>query len=397
MKLIMLGLYLLVALVPQGYTKGIDYAGISSYRMNYVILPTICIILLLIFAKWFMEVEPMSRNNDKKLAILWAFYFAAIIIVAKMIVGIFMGTLSKNPYDRSFRGIVSNLYYALPLIIFRENIRSYIINKCTHYKMWFISLLFWLSFAGLNFMEIELLNGVENTVIYMAKNVLPLVIEGIFLNMMATYGGAGASIIYLIMQELMEWLFPVVPTLNWLTEFVISIGIGGIIILMLGDQISECQEKHKRNSKKTRRKQEKMFGQICVMVICVVMIWFFVGVFRIYPSVVLTGSMEPDIKPGDMILIDKITNEKGLNELKVGDIITFHRDDIVITHRIKEIVTDENGNITFRTKGDNNSVEDTRLVEPNEVMGRYIGVIPKIGLPVLWIKSGEAVPDDVEN
>ncbi len=60
-------------------------------------------------------------------------------------------------------------------------------------------------------------------------------------------------------------------------------------------------------------------------------------------------------------------------------------------------VTDENGNITFRTKGDNNSVEDTRLVEPNEVMGRYIGVIPKIGLPVLWIKSGEAVPDGVEN
>lgn len=83
MKLIMLGLYLLVALVPQGYTKGINYAGISSYRMNYVILPTICIILLLIFAKWFMEVEPMSRNNDKKLAILWAFYFAAIILVAK--------------------------------------------------------------------------------------------------------------------------------------------------------------------------------------------------------------------------------------------------------------------------------------------------------------------------
>lgn len=397
MKFIMLILYLVVALLPQGYIMGISYAGVSSYRMNYIVLPTICIILLLIFAKWFMDTEPKSRNHDRKLAILWAFYFAAIIIVVEMAAGVFMGQLSHNPYDRSLRGIVSNFYYAFPLIIYRENIRSHIINNSKYFKSSFVIILFLTSLTQLNFIEMQLLDGVENIVIYTAKNVLPVVVEGIFLNMLVTYGGAGASVLYLTMMEMMKWLFPVIPTFNWLTEFVIRIGIGGVIILILGDQINECQEKYKKNSKKGRRKEEKIFGQICVMIICVIIIWFFVGVFRVYPSVVLTGSMEPDIKPGDMILINKITDENDINKLKPGDIITFHRDDIIITHRIKEIVTDENGNISFRTKGDNNSVMDTRLVEPGEVIGKYVGVIPKIGLPVLWIKSGEGVPDGVEN
>ena len=396
MWLIMIILYLVVGLFPQMYTMGLKYIEIDSYRLSYIVLPTICIILLLVFAKFFMEVEPRGKNHDRKLAVLWAFYFAAIIIVINMAAGIFIDELEKNPYDRTISGIISNLYYAVPMILYRENVRSYAINNGKYFKCIFVGLVICTMIVKQNFSEIQLLGGTEETVIYIARYVAPAIVEGIFLNMMAAYGGAGPGIIYLLMMEIMKWIFPVTPMLGWLTEIVISVGIGGIIILMLGDRISECQDKYKKRSHK-KKKPEKIFGQITVMGICVLIIWFFAGVFEIYPSVVLTGSMEPGIEPGDMILINKITDKKEIDKLKVGDVITFHRDDIVITHRIIEIVKDENDNISFRTKGDNNSAEDSRLVETKEVMGKYIRVVPKAGLPVLWIKGRGSIPQGVES
>ena len=64
--------------------------------------------------------------------------------------------------------------------------------------------------------------------------------------------------------------------------------------------------------------------------------------------VVLTGSMEPTIKAGEMILI------KEKDEYQVGDIVTYIDEDAYfITHRITQI----NGNECI-TRGDNNNLED---------------------------------------
>lgn len=73
--------------------------------------------------------------------------------------------------------------------------------------------------------------------------------------------------------------------------------------------------------------------------------------------------------------------------LKKGDVIHFQRDDIYISHRIEDVLEDENGNRVFQTKGDNNASEDVRLVQLNEVKGIVRYCIPKAGLPVLWCKG----------
>lgn len=41
--------------------------------------------------------------------------------------------------------------------------------------------------------------------------------------------------------------------------------------------------------------------------------------------------------------------EKDIYNLSKGDIINFKREDITITHRIKEVITDEAGNRSFET------------------------------------------------
>ncbi len=89
--------------------------------------------------------------------------------------------------------------------------------------------------------------------------------------------------------------------------------------------------------------------------------------FRSY--VIVTPSMKPTINPGDMILVKKTDIDK----LEKGDIITFNKDNIIATHRIKEI----NGD-SITTKGDNNNLEDTPI-NKSDVIGRFVFSIPKIG------------------
>ena len=75
--------------------------------------------------------------------------------------------------------------------------------------------------------------------------------------------------------------------------------------------------------------------------------------FGIKTYVIISGSMEPNINIGDMV----ITKSKE-NELKVGDIISYRKGQSVITHRISQIIENEKGERTYRTKGDNNNAEN---------------------------------------
>jgi len=102
-------------------------------------------------------------------------------------------------------------------------------------------------------------------------------------------------------------------------------------------------------------------------------------VFNAY--VVMSGSMLPHIKVKDIVVTKKIAAE----DLETGDIITFIAPDsryggISITHRILDKYYDESlGSYTYRTKGDANNVADSALVPNENILGKVILKIPKLG------------------
>lgn len=99
------------------------------------------------------------------------------------------------------------------------------------------------------------------------------------------------------------------------------------------------------------------------------------SVFGWKPFIVLSGSMEDTIIPGDLIL----TKEIDALELKEGDIISFRTNkSTVITHRITKIVEDE-GERKYYTKGDNNNSNDRDYVCNNQIEGIYKYRIPELG------------------
>lgn len=96
--------------------------------------------------------------------------------------------------------------------------------------------------------------------------------------------------------------------------------------------------------------------------------------------IIVTPSMVPTINVEDAIIVMR----KEPEELKKRDIITFTSTDprysgLTITHRIVGIEKMSNGEIYYRTKGDNNNVEDATLVPATSVYGKVILRIPMIG------------------
>lgn len=105
-----------------------------------------------------------------------------------------------------------------------------------------------------------------------------------------------------------------------------------------------------------------------------------IGPFKVMS--VLSGSMKPVFNPGDVI-IDEDTD---IENLKAGDIITFKFNNSLTTHRITGIIN-KDGQIYFRTKGDNNNIEDADSVNGNDVISRYLFRIPLLGFVITFMKG----------
>ena len=100
------------------------------------------------------------------------------------------------------------------------------------------------------------------------------------------------------------------------------------------------------------------------------------------PFIVLSGSMETEIFPGDLAVV----KDMGTDNLKVNDVIAFKSGDIVITHRIVEIKNDE-GQVKYITKGDNNNTEDVGFVLPKDVEGVYQFKISGLGNVAMFLQT----------
>ena len=172
------------------------------------------------------------------------------------------------------------------------------------------------------------------------------------------------------------------------------------------------------------KKAGKIFSRIMAVISVVIFILgltIFVSVLRASagkaPSVfgfsvlqVTSGSMEPEIPVGGIVVVRKVKPES----LKVGDVISFYSNDVDIsgkvnTHRIVEIKQSESGEKIFRTKGDANEYADTAAVFEIDLVGKMILNLGSVGgsvfdvlrnptiilifivLPLIFITLGEAV------
>ena len=106
--------------------------------------------------------------------------------------------------------------------------------------------------------------------------------------------------------------------------------------------------------------------------------------------VVLSFSMQPAFNRGDMIIVKPCAPE----DVRAGDIITYAlNDDVFITHRVVEILTERGGEqgLWFVTKGDANVTADALPVEASQLVGRMTGRLPGMGAILNWLRDHPVV------
>ncbi len=149
-----------------------------------------------------------------------------------------------------------------------------------------------------------------------------------------------------------------------------------------------------------RRSYVQTAIMIVVIVVGVVAFWYGLRfTFRTENPLlaVASGSMEPVLYTGDLILI-----KGGLNASKIyaatkdadppGDIIVFHRPyssrDLIVHRAVEKI--NENGSYIFKTQGDANPTPDSWEIKETDIVGKYSGIrVPLLGHIALFFEPFE--------
>ncbi|GJN34178.1 hypothetical protein PR202_gb22822 [Eleusine coracana subsp. coracana] len=112
---------------------------------------------------------------------------------------------------------------------------------------------------------------------------------------------------------------------------------------------------------------------------------------RFAMRVIVSGSMEPALKRGDLVFFVKSDAGQTVRE---GDVILFKSEGfhIPIVHRVIKIhERRDGGDVNILTKGDNNDLDDAAFLygrrpwlRRDEVLGKAVGYVPGAG----WLSIG---------
>ena len=120
------------------------------------------------------------------------------------------------------------------------------------------------------------------------------------------------------------------------------------------------------------------FGSVILICLALLVGCVFTGIFPVKAYLVQSGSMEPSIMTGDIVVVKQ--EQMYLN----NQVVTFtDSSKRVVTHRIIEKKKDG----SFVTKGDANRSEDRETIKMNNIIGSVVLTIPKLGFLVAFLKT----------
>ena len=316
-------------------------------------------------------------------ALLIAGFQISLLIIFGLLVG-----FGKSPYSFTPLAIIINIFFVTSMLIGIEFSRAYLVKKGTLGRR---NITLTLAIVTIIFMFIhispnELLtldfNEPAASVKFIGETIIPLLAMSLFASYLAYLGGALPAIGYMGLIKAFEWFSPVLPDLDWaLAALIGTIAPAiGFIIIQNSIQITQKTQGRRKRLKKT----DPALSWTAVAVICVFIVFFSTGFFGVQPTVIYSGSMRPSIDVGDIVIVSEVPVE----DIHKGDIIQYQTSDtaIPVIHRVYDIQNEDNIKL-FITKGDDNDEPDIDPVYPEQIMGRAVFTIPKIGWVPITLKN----------
>lgn len=357
----------------------------------YIINPIFWIILAIIL-KLFLPKVYEKRKMKKEIInyiVIASFSFVIIYVLS----GLFV-TFGNNPYATTIKGYLTNLWLFMSVIVAREYVRYKLINNVYDKDKKLIAVIIGCTYIiidlGLNKFIVADRITLLMIVRLLAQVLFPAVAKNVLFSYIATITDYKPAVIYEFITNSYMWLSPILPNSPWIVSTIIESMIP--IILFLYIRYLELKNELFRSREKIIKSDPRNI--ITLVVVVVLAIWFAVGIFPIYPIAVASASMVPEFYVGDVAIIQKCN----VNDVVVGNVIQYQLEGYTVIHRVVE-KRQNNGEVTFITKGDNNKYPDTNPVRENQLIGKAIFKIKYLGYPAIWlhlVEEQEAMDVQVE-
>ena len=339
--------------------------------------------LFILTTRWLPGFRTLAKQYLQKTFIGIGLSIAFLQIFLFMICGLFTG-FGRNPASLTPLGITENLFFIGFMLIGMEISRAWLIGLLGK-RHPFLALAAVTLFYTLLSIPLSQMIGfkiqMQSTNLVISSWV-PLLAENLLASFLAMLAGARASLAYRGLLAAFWWFCPILPNLNFSLKGLIGTAVPVLGLIAVSSYYSSQVNRGK--SRRLSRSTSFPAGWVVTALLSVIIVWFAVGLFPLQPSLVPSGSMIPTIRPGDVVIVAK--SQAG--SVTLGDIVEYHdvRENLNIVHRVIE-VHGEDGQRYFITKGDNNSSPDADPVPAQNVIGKVVFNIPKVGWISILVKS----------
>lgn len=342
-----------------------------------VINPLFWLILLMIIHFFKIKSKEKIYNRINKLQTL--FIIITIYLIIYFLMGLYIG-YGKNPLYSNILLFFKNIWYFIVPIIGQEYIRNTLLRNVRDNKIFIIITIILFIFVD---NDVYSLINKSSTNILLFKNVFSILIPVIVSNILFTYltltTGFLGTILYRLPLEIINISLPILPNTDWFYKSIVGIILPFIVFIF----IKKINDK-KIEKVRTIHKKNYIVNYLIMLAVLGMFILFIGGFFKYKPVSIMSNSMHPLIKRGDIVVIEKI---KDKNILKEGDIIAYVLNNSTVVHRIHFVEKHNDGNTIYITKGDNNDSVDNLKVKNDQIEGIARFFIPKLGYPSVWLNE----------
>lgn len=323
---------------------------------------------------WLGQALCPTTPEKRSSAVFWAAAFGGLTLLGSLLMGTLLGW-TQNPGWPLTPLVLAGA--ALGPLLVQEVLRAAVYLPLRRFGPWKAGVL-----AALTLAAAQCLPGLAaarasgSLLPVLLEQGLPALVQSALLTALLAVGGVLPAAEYRLLA-LLPGLLSRVPAANRFAQVFLSLLLPLLFLIALSEDWSTSTEQQTAPAK-----GRSALAWAATAVPCLVLIAFFAGWLPAYPTAIATGSMEPEIQIGDMVVMARW----GLGDIQPGDVIAVERQGRTIVHRVVE-VRQEAGETRYITQGDANNAPDDEPATQSQVEGRMIGLVPAVGRISLWLHT----------
>lgn len=325
---------------------------------------------------WFDTLSPADAEHtvDRR-TVLTVALLIGLFLVALQVLGGILAHLGRSPFAHSPRWLTTNLLFAGAPLLAIESARCVLLRTLVRVNatLALVSTTVFLAVIQLSYSSIVRGHSVAG-IDFWAATFIPLVAMGLVAGFFVLYGGVRAALLVTGPLALFTYFSPFLLVADWPIRSLIGVA-GPAMALWISESMFSAEGALEDEDDTGGWLHAPSVSWVVTAVVGLTIFWFSFGFFGFRPVFIPSGSMEPNIHPGDLALIGPVSPD----EIKVGDIVMYQANPQRVLHRVIEIRTTDKRQREFILKGDNNNVADMMPVTEKQIVGRYVAKVPKLG------------------